>query len=89
MNSGFINRTLFSALLDAADQYGYRTRIIEDAQGNADTYGRLIRISLVLGRLLARHTAELEHVGVLLPNINATVSLLMGLTAWLRHQLSN
>jgi len=84
MNSGFINRTLFSALLDAADQYGYRTRIIEDVHGNADTYGRLIRISLVLGRLLARHTAELEHVGVLLPNINATVSLLMGLTAWRR-----
>jgi acyl-[acyl-carrier-protein]-phospholipid O-acyltransferase/long-chain-fatty-acid--[acyl-carrier-protein] ligase len=84
MNFRFINRTLFSALMDAADQYGYRTRIIEDAQGNSDTYGGLIRASLVLGRLLARHTAELEHVGVLLPNINITVSLLMGLTAWRR-----
>jgi len=84
MNRGFIDRTLFSALTDAAAQYGYRTRIIEDAQGNADTYGRLIRVSLVLGRLLARHTTELEHIGVLLPNINVTVSLLLGLTAWRR-----
>jgi len=84
MNSQFVNRTLFGSLMDAADQYGYRTRIIEDAQGNSDTYGRLIRVSLVLGRLLSRYTAELEPVGVLLPNINITVSLLMGLTAWRR-----
>lgn len=84
MNAGFADRTLFDALTDAADQYGRRTRIIEDAQGNADSYGRLITVSLALGRLLARHSGELENIGVLLPNLNAVVGLLLGLTAWRR-----
>jgi len=84
MNADFSNRTLFDALLEAGAEYGYGTRIIDDSQGNAATYGQLLRISLVIGRLLARRSGELERIGVLLPNLNITVGLVLGLVAWRR-----
>ena len=77
------SRTLFEALLDAAETHGRSTRILEDTQREF-SYGDLIKASLALGRLGARHAAAGEIVGVLLPNLGVTVALLFGLTAMRR-----
>ncbi len=74
-------RTLFDALVDAAALYGRRTRIIEDLRRQVNTYGDLLKGSLALGRLTARFTAPGERVGVMLPNLCATVCLVFGLTS--------
>src|SRR5262245_37192493 len=71
-------RTLFAALLDAAELHGYRTRILEDVQGE-HTYRDIVRTSLALGRVGARLSGEGEIVGVMMPNLVATVALLLGL----------
>ena len=65
-------RTLFDARVDAAALYGRR---------QVNTYGDLLKGSLALGRLTARFTALGERVGVMLPNLGATVCLVFGLTS--------
>lgn len=74
-------QTLFEALLRAAERWGNGTRILEESQGPARTYGDLVSGSLLLGRLVGRITRERETVGVLMPNAAATVCLLLGLSA--------
>jgi acyl-[acyl-carrier-protein]-phospholipid O-acyltransferase/long-chain-fatty-acid--[acyl-carrier-protein] ligase len=75
--------TLFGALVDAADLHGRGTRILEDTQ-RRHTYGDLIKASLALGRLGAKVAGEGEIVGVLMPNLAATVAMLFGLGAMRR-----
>ncbi|MCW5603311.1 MAG: 1-acyl-sn-glycerol-3-phosphate acyltransferase [Burkholderiales bacterium] len=77
-------RTLFEALVDAAELYGRGTRIIEDAREQPESYGDLLKTSLALGRLAGRISREGETVGVLMPNISTTVCLVFGLTAMRR-----
>jgi len=74
-------QTLFEALVDAAALHGRRTRIIEDLRRQVNTYGDLLKGSLALGRLTARFTEPGERVGVLLPNLGATVCLVFGLAS--------
>ena len=74
-------RALFDALLDAAELHGRRTRIIEDLRRQVNTYGDLVKGSLALGRLTARFTEPGERVGVMLPNLGATVCLVFGLAS--------
>jgi acyl-[acyl-carrier-protein]-phospholipid O-acyltransferase/long-chain-fatty-acid--[acyl-carrier-protein] ligase len=74
-------RTLFEALVAASSLYGRRTRIIEDLRRQVNTYGDLLKGSLALGRLTAGFTAPGERVGVMLPNLGATVCLVFGLTS--------
>ena len=76
-------RTLFESLLDVAALHGRSTRILEDTQ-RQHTYGDLIKASLALGRLGAKVAGEGEIVGVLMPNLAATVALLFGLSAMRR-----
>lgn len=76
--------TLFEAFLGAVDLYGRGTRILEDAREQPETYGDLLKASLALGRLCSRITREDEIVGVLMPNMSTTVSLLLGLSAMRR-----
>jgi acyl-[acyl-carrier-protein]-phospholipid O-acyltransferase / long-chain-fatty-acid--[acyl-carrier-protein] ligase len=76
--------TLFEAFLAAGACHGRATRIIEDAREQPETYGDLLKASLALGRLATRISREGEIVGVLMPNISTTVSLLIGLTAMRR-----
>jgi acyl-[acyl-carrier-protein]-phospholipid O-acyltransferase/long-chain-fatty-acid--[acyl-carrier-protein] ligase len=71
-------RTLFEALLDAADCHGYSTRILEDTQREF-SYRDLVKSSLALARLGSRLTAEGEIVGVMMPNVAATLFVLLGL----------
>ena len=71
-------RTLFEALLDAAELHGYATRIMEDTAGE-HTYRDIVKASLALGRLGSRLSEEQEIVGVMMPNVVAAVALVFGL----------
>jgi acyl-[acyl-carrier-protein]-phospholipid O-acyltransferase/long-chain-fatty-acid--[acyl-carrier-protein] ligase len=75
--------TLFEALLDVAALHGRSTRILEDTQKH-HSYGDLIKASLALGRLGSRLADEGEIVGVMMPNVAATVALMFGLGAMRR-----
>ncbi len=77
-------RTLFPALLDAIAIHGRRRRILEDVSQQEQTYGQLLKASLALGRLVTKLSREGEFVGVLMPNVSATVALLFGMLAMRR-----
>jgi acyl-[acyl-carrier-protein]-phospholipid O-acyltransferase/long-chain-fatty-acid--[acyl-carrier-protein] ligase len=74
--------TLFAGLLAAARRYGRGKTIVEDADGTALTYRKLILASLVLGGRLARETKKGENVGLLLPNAAGLLVTLFGLNAF-------
>ena len=77
--------TLFTALVDAAQRFGRKAPAQwEDQKPSATSYGDLLKTALALGRLACKFTREGEHVGVLMPNLIATVGLLIGLTAFRR-----
>lgn len=73
--------TLFPALLDAAAIHGRRRDILEDVRQQPLSYARIVRGALALGRIVSKLTTEGELVGVLLPNVATTVSLLFGMWA--------
>lgn len=73
--------TLFGALCDAAALYGRRRPVLDDMLEEGRRYGRLLKASLALGRLIARESRPGECIGVLMPNVAATVALLFGITA--------
>lgn len=73
--------TLFQALVAAVRRFGRHTPAQwEDAVPGSYSYGDLLKMSLALGRLAARLTQPGEHVGVLMPNVAATVALVIGLS---------
>jgi acyl-[acyl-carrier-protein]-phospholipid O-acyltransferase / long-chain-fatty-acid--[acyl-carrier-protein] ligase len=74
--------TLFSALLDARDQFGGNRIAIEDPERAPLTYNRLILGALVLGRSFAELTERGETVGLLLPSVNAAVVSIFALSAY-------
>lgn len=74
---------LFDTLVDCAQIFGRNRIMVEDVKSQ-HSYGALIRMALMLGRLLCRHTQQGEHVAVMMPNIAATLGLLFGLTAFRR-----
>jgi acyl-[acyl-carrier-protein]-phospholipid O-acyltransferase/long-chain-fatty-acid--[acyl-carrier-protein] ligase len=75
-------KSLFGALLDARDRFGRNKIALEDLERQPITFGRLVLGSLVLGRKLAGLTRSGEHVGVLLPNVQAIAVTLFGLNAF-------
>ncbi|MGQ0524712.1 MAG: AMP-binding protein [Betaproteobacteria bacterium] len=79
--AGHTPKPLFACFLDACAAQGRSTPIIEDLKQGVQTYGAVLRASLALGRLLKRFTADRERVGVLLPNVPATVQSVLGLSA--------
>lgn len=77
--------TLFSTLLNAAARFGHRTPgQWEDMKPGTYSHGDLIKMTLALGRLAGKVSEPGEHVGVLMPNLAATVALLIGLSAFRR-----
>jgi len=74
--------TLFSALCDAPSRYGWRLRVLRDAEHAPVDYRRILLGAVTFGRALAKETALGEHVGLLLPNSLAAVIALMGLLAF-------
>ena len=76
------NRTLFTALLDAAHRYGPGTPILEDVAREPMTYRRLLLGAAVLGRRLAKQAPLGGTMGIMLPNANGAVVTFMALQAW-------
>lgn len=74
--------TLFGALISASDIHGGRTGILEDVKRSPLSYSRLITGSFALGRKLVERTKKGEAVGLLLPNVNASVVSFFGLQAF-------
>ena len=77
--TGNHRQTLFAALLDARRVHGGRHKLLEDVQRKPLSYNGLIAQTLALGQKLSVITVVGENVGVLLPNANATVAVLLGL----------
>lgn len=76
--------TLFDALLEASRIYGRKRRVVEDIKLKEYSYGDLLRIALMLGRLVSKHERPDTRVGLLLPNLVPTLGLLIGLSAFRR-----
>lgn len=74
-------QTIWSALCDASDEAGEKTRFLEDKDLRERSYGELIKASVALGGVAAAHAPKGEPVGVLLPNVFAAVALFFGLAA--------
>jgi acyl-[acyl-carrier-protein]-phospholipid O-acyltransferase/long-chain-fatty-acid--[acyl-carrier-protein] ligase len=74
--------TLFAGLIAAGRRHGADKTIIEDADGTALSYRRLVLASLVLGGRLARESDPGEHVALLLPNSVGLLVTLLGLNAY-------
>jgi acyl-[acyl-carrier-protein]-phospholipid O-acyltransferase/long-chain-fatty-acid--[acyl-carrier-protein] ligase len=77
-----IDRTLFSALLDARRIHGGDHIVVDDVQRKPQSYDRLITASFVLGKKFAGLTGRGENVGVLMPSMASTVTTLMALQAY-------
>lgn len=78
------NQTLWSAFCDAMDVYGKDRPIVEDATLTEHSYGSLMQTALGLGKLISKKTELGEKVGVLMPNIAPTISMIFGLNAFKR-----
>lgn len=77
-------QTLYTGLLDALRVQGRRRLVAEDVRGIEYSYGRLLMETLLLGRVAARLAGPGECVGLLLPNLVATVTLVIGLGVFRR-----
>ncbi|QID16739.1 bifunctional acyl-ACP--phospholipid O-acyltransferase/long-chain-fatty-acid--ACP ligase [Nitrogeniibacter mangrovi] len=75
-------QTLFEALLDAAAIHGRSRRLLEDLRQEEYSYRDLLKMSLALGRRVARESEADERVGLLLPNLAPTLGLVFGLGAF-------
>ncbi|MEN5080895.1 AMP-binding protein [Bosea sp. TWI1241] len=74
--------TLFASLLQTVARHGRSRPALEDPERKPLTYGRLVLGALVLGRKLAATTQPGEIVGLMLPNVQAMVVTLFGLSAF-------
>lgn len=63
--------TLYSALIDSANCFGKKLEVIEDFKQDKLNYKDLILRSILLSQLIKRQTMDGEHIGVMLPNVNA------------------
>jgi acyl-[acyl-carrier-protein]-phospholipid O-acyltransferase/long-chain-fatty-acid--[acyl-carrier-protein] ligase len=76
--------TLIESLLDAVDLHGRDRLILEDIKQVPESYAQILKATFALGRLASKFTREGETVGVLMPNVSTTVSLVFGLMAMRR-----
>lgn len=71
-------QTLYSGFLDMVSIYGRRRRVVEDLKQIEYSYGDLLKMILALGRLVAKESTPGECIGIVMPNLAATVCLLIG-----------
>jgi len=77
-------QTLYDALIDAMRIYGRRRKLMEDMKQTEYSYNTLLKMTLVLGWLVRRNSVRGETVGILLPNLAATLCMVIGMTAFRR-----
>ena len=73
------DRTVFEALLEAADQHGMSRVAVEDPVAGTLTYKKLLLGAAVLGRKLMPMAPEGAAIGLMLPNANGAAVTLMAL----------
>ncbi len=71
-------QTLYSGLLDAIRIHGGKRCVVEDVKQTGYSYRELLRMTLALGRIVAKRSAPGECVGILMPNLAATVCMMIG-----------
>ncbi len=74
-------QTLYSGLLDAIEIYGRKRRVVEDMKQIEYSYADLLKMTLALGRIASKESGEGECVGLLMPNLAATVCMMIGISA--------
>src|ERR1700692_4283919 len=67
------DRTVFQALLQAAEDHGRGRIAVEDPVSGALSYRKLLLGAAVLGDKLMRYAPEGRAVGLMLPNANGAV----------------
>src|SRR6185312_524574 len=73
------DRTVFQAVVDAAEVHGWKRIAVEDPVTGALSYKRMLLGANVLGRKLMPLADEGRALGVMLPNANGAVVTLLGL----------
>ena len=73
--------SLYSGFLDAMEIHGRQRKVLEDMKQIEYGYGDLLRMILALGRAGEKISRPGEAVGLLLPNLAATLTLMLGLSA--------
>lgn len=74
-------KTLYETFLDVSYTFGKNTTIAEDMRQEEFTYKALTKEIVGVATILEKITHPKEVVGLLLPNITTTFSILMGLSA--------
>jgi acyl-[acyl-carrier-protein]-phospholipid O-acyltransferase/long-chain-fatty-acid--[acyl-carrier-protein] ligase len=74
-------KPIFHCFLDAIAVHGRRRLLIEDQSEEPRSYGFLLKGSLAISRWIRRHSAPRENVGLLLPNVIASVCAVLGVSA--------
>ncbi|NNE37208.1 MAG: AMP-binding protein [Gammaproteobacteria bacterium] len=64
-------KTLFAAICEAANQYGKNLTVLEDTNNVELTYKQLFTRIFILSSKIEKQTVSAEHVGIMLPNVNA------------------
>lgn len=72
------NSTLYKSLIDIAKKNGSNCKIVEDIKQVEYSYRDLIKMTLSLGYLVKKHSQEGECVGIVMPNLAATVCMTIG-----------
>jgi len=71
-------QTLYSALLDVMNIFGRKKLVVEDVKQIEYSYKDILKMTLALGRMVANNCKPDECVGLLMPNLMATVAMMIG-----------
>ncbi len=63
--------TLYSTLINSRNRFGNKLEILEDINRETLNFKQLILRSILLSSLIKKQTRAGEHIGVLMPNVNA------------------
>jgi len=71
--------TLYSTLIDSRNRFGNKLEILEDINRDTLNFKQLILRSILLSNLIKKQTHADEHIGILMPNVNALPVLFFAL----------
>ncbi|MBS1170459.1 MAG: aas [Burkholderiaceae bacterium] len=76
--------TIFDAVLEAVRIFGRQRPMVEDVKQVIYSYGDMLKMMLMLGRIGSRLEAPGARIGLLLPNLAPTLAMIIGLSAFRR-----
>jgi len=81
-NSAKWDQTLFDSFVDAKNLVGRGKIILEDMSRKTVNYGKLLTVSFILGKLIAKQNKKDDYVGFMLPNSIAGTAAFFGIQAF-------